>query len=71
MQALLVLLAKLPVWTLLLLSSVSVVTGDFFAKYWSLQLKNVYVFGALTGYVLSGFFFLPILRSKGLVLLSL
>ena len=35
MDAIVQLLSKFPVWLLLILSSLSVITGDFFAKYWS------------------------------------
>lgn len=62
---------KIPVYTLLLLSAASVITGDFFAKYWSLHRKPIFFAVALFGYFLSGLFYIPTLLREGLVLTSM
>jgi len=38
------LLAKCPMWLLLLLSSLGVIGGDYYAKYWSLHRANIIYF---------------------------
>jgi len=39
--------SKIPVWALLCLAAIAVVTGDVFAKYWSTNTKSVFYFAAL------------------------
>lgn len=62
---------KLPVWLLLFLSASSVVTGDFFAKYWSQNQRGWALALAFIGYFGSGFFYIPTLLREGLVVTSL
>ena len=64
-------LQKLPVVVLLVLSALSVTTGDFFAKYWSLHTKNVFYVFAIAGYIGSAIFYIPSLLKKGLVVTSI
>lgn len=71
MNPLLAFLSRFPVWVLLMLSAAAVITGDYFAKYWSLHQKTVFFAIALVGYLLSGMFYIPVLRKEGLVISAL
>ncbi len=62
--------SKIPVWVLLCLAAISVVTGDVLAKYWSTNVKSVFYFAALVAYAFSGFFYIPTLLREGLVVTS-
>ncbi len=62
---------KFPVWVLLCLAAISVVTGDILAKYWSTNVKPVFYFAALIAYGFSGFFYVPTLLREGLVVTSI
>ena len=64
-------LTSIPTWLLLLLSAVSVIAGDYFAKFWSTNQKPAFFILSIIGYVLSGVFFIPILLREGLVWASL
>jgi multidrug transporter EmrE-like cation transporter len=64
------LLAKLPIWLLLALSAAGVVSGDYFAKSWSLNQRG-WVYGlAIAGYAVSALFYIPTLLREGLVITS-
>ena len=63
-------LTKLPVWLLLIISASGVVSGDYFAKYWSINHKPIFVILAFVGYAISSLFYFPTLLSKGLVVTS-
>ncbi len=62
--------SKIPVWVLLCLAAISVVTGDVLAKYWSTNTKSVFYFAGLIAYAFSGFFYIPTLLREGLVATS-
>lgn len=61
---------KIPVFILLLLSGLSVVTGDYFAKYWSINQKTIFYILAILGYLGSSIFYIPTLLREGLVVTS-
>ncbi len=63
-------LAKLPVAILLIISSLGVITDDYFAKSWSINQKNWFLIIALLGYLISGIFYIPSLMKQGLVITS-
>ncbi len=71
MQAIIDNLSKIPWQILLVLSAAGVALGDYYGKYWSLNQKSSFYAVAVFGYFLSGFFYLPTLLKKGLVLTSL
>lgn len=71
MDAIVQFFSKFPVWILLVLSSASVITGDFFAKYWSTKEKTLFLVIALLGYLFSGVFYIPVLKREGLVISSM
>ncbi len=64
-------LVKTPWQYLLFFSSIFAIVGDYYAKVWSETPKNSLFVVALLGYSISGVFFIPILREKGLVLASI
>ena len=64
------LFSKIPVYVLLLLSAASVISGDYFAKFWSTNRKTVFLALALLSYVLSAVFYTPTLLRQGLVTTS-
>lgn len=64
------LFSKIPIILLLVLSALSVTTGDFFAKYWSTNGKNVFYLLAILGYIGSSIFYIPTLTKEGLVVTS-
>lgn len=70
MQILLNFVHQMPVALMLILSATSVVLGDLFAKFWSINQKGWFFGIALVGYFLSGLFYIPTLLKKGLVLTS-
>jgi|SRR3989344_8207505 len=55
---------------LLVLSALSVIAGDLFAKYWSANQKALFLIIALLSYFLSGLFYIPTLLREGLVVTS-
>ncbi len=61
---------KIPVLILLLLSATSVISGDYFAKFWSINGKTTYLLLAFLAYFFSGFFYIPTLLREGLVTTS-
>jgi len=65
------LLAKLPVWLLLILSAGGVIAGDYFAKYWSVNQKTSLVVLSVAGYAVSALFYIPTLLKEGLVVTSI
>src|SRR3989344_4468711 len=71
MDAVLQALSKVPVAMLLILSALSVIIGDFFAKYWSTKEKTLFLVIALLGYLFSGVFYIPVLKREGLVISSM
>lgn len=62
---------KLPVIVLLIISSIGVISGDFFAKYWSIKQKAIFFVLAVLGYLVSSFFYIPTLLREGLVITSI
>ncbi len=70
MSSLVASLAKVPTLALLFLSASSVVTGDLFAKYWSMTQRPLHLALAVAGYFFSGFFYIPSLLKEGLVVTS-
>ena len=64
-------LPSLPVYVLLILSSIGVITGDYFAKLWSTNTKVVFLILAFAGYFTSSFFYIPSLLREGLVITSI
>jgi multidrug transporter EmrE-like cation transporter len=64
------LLGKLPVFSLLLLSALGVISGDYFAKYWSVEQRGWMYALAIVGYALSAVFYIPTLLREGLVVTS-
>ncbi len=64
-------LSKLPIWLLLSLSATAVITGDYLAKYWSVNQHWYYFVLAIFGYILTGIFFIPTLLKEGLVVSAL
>jgi len=71
-NAYLSLLGRVPVVGLILVSSVSVIVGDYAAKAWSLShsQREWYLFLAFAGYFFSGFFYIPTLLRDGLIVTS-
>jgi len=63
-------LPSLPVYVLLLLSSIGVITGDYFAKLWSTNTKTIFLILAFVGYFVSAFFYIPTLLREGLIITS-
>ncbi len=55
-------------WLLVVLSSISVIAGDYFAKSWSVSQKTGLYLLSLLGYLLSSFFYIPSLLKEGLVI---
>lgn len=68
MKLLLEILQKIPIQLLLFLSALSVVLGDFFAKYWSTNQRKLFFAVALLAYFLSGVLFIPALLKERLVI---
>lgn len=65
------LLEVIPFWVFILLSASSVISGDYFAKLWSVQPRPSLFILAVVAYSLSGIFYTPALLKEGLVLTSL
>ncbi|MEI6057924.1 MAG: hypothetical protein WCQ60_03055 [bacterium] len=61
---------KIPVLGLIVLAALSVITGDYAAKAWSVHHKSSYFLLALAGYFFSGFFYIPTLMRDGLIVTS-
>lgn len=64
-------LQKLPPLVLVILAAVSVIAGDLFAKYWSINTKNTFYLLAVLFYIGSAIFYIPSLLNEGLVLTSM
>ena len=64
-------LGKLPIWLLLSVSALGIITGDYFAKFWSINQRTIFVVLAICGYAVSSFFYIPTLLKQGLVITSL
>lgn len=62
---------KIPVIILLIISAAGVITGDFFAKYWSLHQRAIFYVIAIIGYLCSSIFYIPTLLRQGLVVTSI
>jgi multidrug transporter EmrE-like cation transporter len=62
---------KLPLGVSLMLAAISVIGGDYFAKFWSINQKPLFLALAFLGYFLSGFFYIPTLLKSGLVTTSI
>ena len=71
MQFLISLFNKIPLAILFALSTFFVLFGDYLGKYWSTNHKPIFFIGALLGYLLTGFFYVPILLREGLVVSAL
>lgn len=63
--------SKLPVWALIGLAGVSVVSGDYLAKLWSVNKNGWLLLLALVAYSCSGVFYIPTLLRQGLVVTSI
>lgn len=61
------LLPRLPVYFLLVISAAAVTIGDYFAKKWSLDQKNIFIALAIFNYFLASCFYIPTLLKEGLV----
>ena len=70
MNYLLEVVAKIPWLLSILFAASSAVLGDYFGKLWSMNHRLSYYYLALLGYFFSGFFYLPTLLKKGLVITS-
>ncbi len=64
-------ISKLPLWSLILLSGLFLIIGDYFAKFWSQDQKGILFFLAIVSYILYGVFFIPSLLKDGLVVTAL
>jgi multidrug transporter EmrE-like cation transporter len=62
---------KIPVIVLLIISSLGVIMGDFFAKYWSVHQRAIFYVIAIVGYLCSSIFYIPTLLRQGLVVTSI
>ena len=71
MQFLINVFNKIPVLVLLSLSTIAVLFGDYMGKYWSTNPRLIFFVLALFGYLLTGFFYVPILLREGLVVSAL
>ena len=71
MQWYLDLAAKIPVVALLLISASGVITGDFFAKTWSINERPQFFVLAVCCYLTSSLFYIPTLLREGLVFTSI
>ena len=65
------LFSRIPVHVLLLFSAASVISGDYFAKFWSTNRKTIFLVSALISYFFSGVFYIPTLLRDGLVITAL
>jgi multidrug transporter EmrE-like cation transporter len=65
------LLNRLPSIALILIAASCTISGDYFAKSWSVTHRQTFYLLALLGYMLSGFFYIPVLQKQGLVISSL
>ena len=70
MNFLVIYLQKLPPLLLVSIAALSVIIGDLFAKYWSLNTKNIFYVLAVLFYIGSAIFYIPSLLTKGLVITS-
>lgn len=61
----------IPVVVLILMGSLAVVAGDYFAKTWSLSRSGIWFALAVVAYGGSVFFYVPTLLREGLVLTSM
>lgn len=63
-------MASFSPWLLVILSSMAVIWGDYFAKYWSTNQKTIFYLLGILGYFLAGFFYIPSLLKEGLIITS-
>jgi len=69
-QPLIDLLSRFPIAVLLSLSIIGVISGDYFAKSWSVNRQPLFFILGMIGYLASGLFYTPTLLKKGLVITS-
>jgi len=62
---------RIPVGVLLALSAASVIAGDYFSKFWSVNQRPIFYALGLAGYLLSGIFYIPTLLREGLIITSI
>jgi len=55
---------------LIVFAAAAVITGDYFAKAWSVNGSGIYLLFAFFGYFFSGFFYIPTLLREGLIVTS-
>jgi multidrug transporter EmrE-like cation transporter len=60
------LLERIPTLFLLVIAAVAVIFGDYMAKCWSVERKGSLFALAITGYILTGLFFIPTLTRNSL-----
>ncbi len=70
MQAYIELVSRFPILLLIFLAVICGVSGDIFAKYWSVDHKLSYFLLVLFFYAGSAFFFVPTLLRESLVVIS-
>lgn len=70
MQLFLIIMNKIPVLILLIISAIFMITGDYFAKYWSINQKVIFFIIAFLTYSIAGIFYIPTLLREGLVITS-
>jgi multidrug transporter EmrE-like cation transporter len=71
MNLYILLASKVPVIILILLAASSVIAGDFFAKYWSIHQRPLFLVLTFIFYFGSAFFYTPTLLREGLVITSM
>jgi multidrug transporter EmrE-like cation transporter len=71
METYLSLVNKIPVSMLLVMSAIAVISGDYFAKYWSVTKNHTFFILAILFYGLSAPFYVPTLLRQGLVITSI
>lgn len=47
------------------------ITGDYFAKYWSINQKTIFFIISFSVYAIAGIFYIPTLLREGLVITSI
>ncbi len=65
------LLGKIPVLGLIILASIFIIFGDYSAKSWSINHREMWLFFAFVGYFFSAFFYIPTLLREGLIISSI
>ncbi|MEK7187666.1 MAG: hypothetical protein AAB691_02355 [Patescibacteria group bacterium] len=66
-----ILLSKLPTIALLLIGAICVAVGDYFAKSWSVEQRDILYYIAFASYALSPLFYLPTLLKESLIVTTI